>query len=117
MRWVRSNEPIVWSLFGAGGMVAAFFLPAIIIVIGLLYPLGMLDADALSYARVQNFSASWVGKLCWLTMISLPIWHAMHRIYHGLHDLKVGARGLCFYLCYGLAFATTVATMAILSTV
>lgn len=116
MSFKRSNEPIVWSLFGAGGMVAAFVLPALIFTVGLLYPVGLLDGEALSYTRVLAFSSHWLGKLCWLLVITLPLWHAMHRIYHGLHDFKIGARGFFFWLCYGFAFVLSIATAAILST-
>ncbi|TCI04621.1 fumarate reductase subunit FrdD [Corallincola luteus] len=114
MSFQRSHEPIVWSLFGGGGVVAAFLLPALILVTGIMAPAGLLDGDALSYARVLAFSQHWLGKLCWLTVISLPMWHAMHRIYHGLHDLKVGARGLFFVLCYGFALVVTIATGTLL---
>lgn len=108
MKFKRSNEPVVWSLFGAGGMVAAFFLPALIFAVGLMYPPGLLDGDALSYQRILAFSQHWLGKLCWLVIISLPLWHAMHRIYHGLHDFKVGARPFFFGLCYGFALVVSV---------
>ena len=34
----RSNEPLFWSLFSAGGMLAALLAPALIIVTGFLVP-------------------------------------------------------------------------------
>lgn len=110
----RSHEPIVWSLFGGGGVVAAFCLPALILVVGILYPLGVIDADALSYQRIITFSSHWFGKICWLTLIALPLWHAMHRIYHGLHDFKIEGGKLLLVVCYGFAFVGSVATAALL---
>ena len=37
----RSNEPIVWFLFGVGGFVVAYFLPIHIVLYGLAFPLGL----------------------------------------------------------------------------
>lgn len=107
-KYVRSNEPIVWSLFGAGGMVSAFFLPAVILVI-LLVSLGLLDVNLLSYERVQLLYQSLIGKILLITVISLSTWHGMHRIYHGLFDLgQRTGRTMTFYLCYGFALLVTI---------
>ena len=31
----RSNEPVFWALFGAGGVIAALAFPALVLVTGL----------------------------------------------------------------------------------
>ncbi len=103
----RSNEPLVWSLFGAGGVVAAYILPALILCVGILFPLGIVTPEDLSYARVVEFIRHWFGGLVVWAVISLSAWHALHRIFHGLHDLKVGAHTLRFVLCYGAAAVIT----------
>ncbi|MEN2909738.1 Fumarate reductase subunit D [Mannheimia haemolytica] len=41
----RSNEPPVWLLFSAGGMVSALFFPVVIFIIGLLLPFGLVSPD------------------------------------------------------------------------
>jgi fumarate reductase subunit D len=105
----RSHEPVVWSLFGAGGMVAAFLLPVLILFTGVLVPLGIVDGAALSYARLQAVAGHWLGGLVLVGVIALSAWHAVHRIFHSLNDLQVGARRLRFVLCYGLAAGITVA--------
>lgn len=102
----RSHEPVVWSLFGAGGMLAAFVTPALLLCTALLAPLGLLG-DALAFERVSAFVNHWLGALILWAVIALPLWHALHRVYHGLHDLQVGARRLCFVLCYGGALLLT----------
>lgn len=109
----RSHEPLVWSLFGAGGMVAAFVLPALILFTGVLVPLGVIDADGLSYTGVKAFASHWMGGLLLAGVISLSAWHAMHRIFHSLNDLKVGARGLRYVLCYGAAAGISITTLVL----
>jgi Fumarate reductase subunit D len=40
----RSNEPFLWLLFSAGGVVAAMLLPAHLFLFGLAFPLGWLPS-------------------------------------------------------------------------
>lgn len=54
----RSDEPIYWGLFGAGGVVAAMLLPILILITGILMPLGWLPADALSYEKIHALATS-----------------------------------------------------------
>lgn len=110
----RSNEPIFWGLFGAGGMVTAIVIPVCILITGLLIPLGLLSSDTYSFARVAMLASHWLGALILWVIISLPMWHAMHRIYHGLHDLGVKTNALHKWLCYGLAFIVTIASAVLL---
>ena len=49
----KSHKPIVWGPFAAGGTFAAFFTPVLILITGILVPLGLLSGDALSYARAH----------------------------------------------------------------
>ena len=110
----RSHEPIAWSLFGAGGVVAALVTPVLIVITGLMLPLGV-DADLLGYERVLGFVQAWWGKLFILVAISLPLYHAAHRIYHGLHDLHIHLPRLPMLLvCYGAATVLTGLTILLL---
>ncbi len=104
----RSNEPIFWSLFGAGGVVASLVLPVLVLITGIAVPLGIMPAETLGYERMVGFVGGWFGKLFIFVVISLTFWHAFHRIYHSLHDFGVHA-GLGFFkvLAYGSAFAGT----------
>lgn len=100
--YLRSNEPLAWSLFGAGGMVVALISPALIVITGLLVPLGIVDMQMLSYNRVLAFVQYWPAKLFILVIISLQLYHASHRLYHGLHDLHIkGPQSLMLFLFYG----------------
>jgi fumarate reductase subunit D len=105
----RSHEPIFWGLFGAGGMLAALITPVMILITGLLIPLGIMDSDSLSYEKVYGFASSWYGGIILFVLIALPLWHTLHRIFHGLHDLGVSrGRDVQQVICYGFAFAVTV---------
>ncbi|MEY6433575.1 fumarate reductase subunit FrdD [Thioalkalicoccus limnaeus] len=102
----RSNEPLTWSLFAAGGLLAAFVTPALLLATALLAPLGVLE-DGLSFDRVRAFLDHPLGGLILWALIALPLWHAAHRLSHGLRDLQVGAPRLTSALCYGFAFVIT----------
>ncbi|WP_425355953.1 fumarate reductase subunit FrdD, partial [Psychromonas arctica] len=56
---MRSNEPVFWGLFVAGGMITAFLTPVMVLVTGLLITLGIIDADHLSYDKFHEFASSW----------------------------------------------------------
>ncbi len=96
----RSEEPIWWGLFGAGGTWFAMLTPVTILVLGILAPLGIIDAEAMSYDRVAKFATSIIGGLFIIATLALPMWHAMHRLHHGMHDLKIHAGTLGKVLCY-----------------
>jgi fumarate reductase subunit D len=104
----RSHEPIFWSLFGAGGMLSALVAPILIFITGIIAPVGIwMPQEALNYARVLDFAQHWLGKLLLLAVISLFLFHAVHRIYHGLHDLGVHAGTGAMVAAYGSALVGT----------
>ncbi len=110
----RSNEPIFWSLFGAGGLVVAFILPVLIFVTGVAVPLGIMPGEAMSYERIHWFASTWYGKLFILLVISLTLWHGFHRIFLSLHDLGITFWHMFFkWLLYGIAFIGTLATLVL----
>ncbi|EHA1126786.1 fumarate reductase subunit D [Vibrio navarrensis] len=107
----RSDEPIWWSLFGAGGTWFAMITPVTVLVLGILAPLGIIDAQALSYERVVSFATSIIGALFIIGTLALPMWHAMHRVHHGMHDLKIHAGVVGKIGCY--AFAGLISALAV----
>lgn len=113
--YVRSHEPIFWGLFGAGGMLIAFLTPVMILITGICIPLGMMQEGNFNYQQLHDFATTWYGAGIMLVIIALPLWHTLHRIYHGLHDLGVKrGRDWQQVICYGFAFAVSVFTFTIL---
>ena len=97
----RSNKPIVWLPFAAGGIVAAFVMP-VLILLTILAGLGLV-AGVFSYANIHAFAASWFGKLILLGVIVMSLWHAAHRLRITLHDFGVRADNLVAIIVYVLA--------------
>ncbi|MGF1910218.1 fumarate reductase subunit FrdD [Vibrio kasasachensis] len=108
----RSDEPIWWSLFGAGGTWFAMITPITVLVLGILAPLGIIDAESLSYERVADFATSLIGALFIIGTLALPMWHAMHRFHHGMHDLKIHAGVAGKVACY--AFAGLISALSVI---
>ncbi|MCK3658617.1 fumarate reductase [Pasteurellaceae bacterium Pebbles2] len=101
----RSQEPPVWLMFSAGGMVSALAFPVLILILGVLLPLGWISPD-----NIIAFAHNWFGKLIILALTIFPIWGGLHRVHHGMHDLKihVPSGGLIFY---GLAALYSIAVL------
>ncbi len=113
----RSNEPIFWSLFGAGGMLAALIGPALVFITGIAVPLGIIYApDTMSYAHMLAFAQNWLGKIFLFAVVSLFLWHAAHRIHILMHDFGVHAVTVVRLFTYGFAFlGTVIAAWALLT--
>jgi len=113
----RSNAPIFWLLFGAGGMLSALLGTMLVFITGLAVPLGwLLPADGMSYPRMLALAQHWVGKGFVFVVIVLFAWHAVHRIFHSLHDLGLHTGAGAKLVCYGGAAAiTVVAAVSLLS--
>ena len=110
----KSNEPIWWSLFSAGGIMSAFFTPVLLVITGIIVPLG-LGGDAFSYERIHGALGLALVKLVLFGVISLPLFHFAHRIRFTLVD--VGLRKLDMPIalfCYGSAIAGTIAAGVLL---
>jgi fumarate reductase subunit D len=102
----RSHAPIFWLLFGAGGMLAALFGPALVYVTGFMNPL--------SYANAAAVAHSWIGKLFLFFAVALFAWHAAHRILCSLHDVGIHKGLVAKFSCYGIAgIISTTAALAL----
>ena len=102
----RSNSPIFWVLFGGGGMVAALFGPALVLITGLAVPLGFMTA-LMSYPRMLAIAQNWIGKGFLFVVIALMAWHAAHRLLCSVHDFGIHKTPFVKSLFYGFALVVT----------
>lgn len=113
----RSNKPIFWSLFGAGGTLSALIGPMLVFVTGIAVPLGfLLPRDTLAYDRVHAFAQTAFGKAALLVIVALFLFHGVHRMYHTVHDFGVHVGPWRKALFHGAAaVGTLVAAVALFS--
>ena len=111
----RSNEPVFWALFGAGGMLSALVGPVLILVTGILVPLGLLlPKRTMSYATMLAFARNPLGKLAVLAVISLFLFHGCHRLFHCFHDVGIRSPAAGKFVFFGFATTVTVITAVLL---
>jgi fumarate reductase subunit D len=108
----RSNKPLLWLPFAAGGLVAALIIPVLILITGLLVPLGIL---ALPYDKMAAFAHNPLGKLILFGAVALPAWHAAHRLRMTAHDLGFGDGIPVQAVCYGSAGVLILAAAVLLT--
>lgn len=82
----RSNKPLWWALFSAGGVAAALFLPVLIFATGVALPLGWLGEEAFAYGRMHRLVAHPVSSLFLFLVIALSLFHASHRLHAALSE-------------------------------
>src|SRR5258705_6089845 len=74
----RSAEPFLWLLFSAGGMAAALVLPVLLFLLGVAFPLGLLDAP--DHAHLLAVVGNPLTKLVLLGVCVTGLFHLSHRI-------------------------------------
>ena len=110
VKMAKSNEPIWWSLFSAGGMVAAMIFPILIIITGILVPFGLAGDDSLNFERIYTaMSQNNYVKLIFFIVINLPLFHWAHRFRFTLVDVGLKSMSsIISIFCYGGAIAGTI---------
>lgn len=104
----KSNEPLVWAPFFAGAGLSALLMPVLIIIT--LYA---------SYSGPESFDLrelvnNWFVRLVLFVLISLSLFHALHRIRFILVDLGLKeARGMIAAVCYGIAIVGTLTALLV----
>jgi len=105
----KSNKPLFWGPFAAGGTVTAFVTP-VLVLITLFAALGFAPS-LLTYEYLHAFAANWLGKLVIFGVILLSLWHAAHRLRITVHDLGIRADGMVAIVVYFIASLGTIATL------
>lgn len=110
----RSREPFFWVLFTSGGMLAALFLPALVLLLWIAIPLGWIEAP--SHAELVAKVQPWLARLCLFVLVSFSLFHWGHRFRYTLYDgLQLEhLYGLIAIICYGGATALTVVAARVL---
>jgi fumarate reductase subunit D len=110
----RTPEPYLWLLFSGGGVAAAMLLPALVLILGLLVPLGVVSAPDLG-----ALVSPWPVKVVVVGVVLLCLFHAAHRIRFTSEEVfRLGRFDVLIApLCYGLALAGAVAAGLIVAAI
>lgn len=109
----RSSEPFWWALFGAGGVLSAMFIPALLLVTALAIPLGWIDPPP--YDALMKLFDHILTRLLLTAIISFSLFHWAHRFRFTLYDglqLK-HLNTMIAIICYGTAIAGTLGAVYI----
>ncbi len=103
----RRINPILWLLFSAGGVMAAVFLPVLVVLFGLAIPLGWVQPD---YNHLYAVFSHWLTRLVVLGLFVLMLFHWAHRFKYTLYDgLQVQhLNEMINTFCYGGAVIGTI---------
>ena len=97
----KSNKPVVWFPFAAGGTVIAFFIP-VIVLLTFMAALGHVPAG-LGYERMHAFAANGLGKLIIFGVVALSLWSSAHRLRCTCFDFGIRADTLVAAVLYTMA--------------
>ncbi|MEV0232980.1 fumarate reductase subunit FrdD [Nonomuraea sp. NPDC050786] len=97
----RTLEPYLWLLFSGGGVVAALLLPVLVLLFGVLMPLGVVDWPTAGHLRA--LAENPLVRLALLAVVVLCLFHAAHRIRFTSEELLGIARFdlVIAVICYG----------------
>ena len=108
----KSNKPIVWGPFAAGGTLTAFLTPALILLT-LLAAFGHVP-ELLAYERLHAFAGHGVVKLVIVGVVFLSLWSAAHRLRITCYDLGIRADTVVAAILYAAALMATIASAVFL---
>lgn len=101
-------EAAAWLLFSAGGMVSALLVPVLVLLFGVLFPLGVLAPP--DHAGFATLLAHPLVRILLLGLCVLALLHWAHRFRFTLFDgLQLDRmRGPVSALCYAAVLAGSV---------
>jgi fumarate reductase subunit D len=110
----RPIEPFLWLLFSAGGVLAALFLPILVFLFGIAFPLKWISSprhdDLLALLRNP------LTLIVLFVLCALALFHWAHRFRYTLYDgLQIKhLNGLINVFCYGGALVGSAAAAYVL---
>jgi fumarate reductase subunit D len=111
----KSNKPIIWGTFAAGGELVSLITP-VVIVLTLLAATGHVPS-VLDYDQLHAFAAGWFGKLVIFVVLFLSLWSQAHRLRCTCFDFGLRADTMVAIVLYALAALGSVATLIFLARV
>ena len=110
-RTSRPTEPFFWSLFSAGGTLAALVLPALFFLLFLAGPAGWVELP--SPDVLAALLHPWLARLALFALVALGFFHWAHRFRYTLYDgLQLHhLYGMIALFCYGGAAAMSLAAL------
>ena len=104
----RSLEPVLWLLFSAGGVASALFVPILVLLFGLAFPLGWLSPP--SYEHLYGVLRHPLTRLVLFGVFTLSLIHGAHRFRFTLYDgLQIKhLNELINLFCYGGAIGLSI---------
>lgn len=98
----RSDEPMYWLMFGAGGMVASIVLPSIMVILIIAGIQGDVNDGLLNFDQVSGLFGNWFLSICLFGIVFLLSFYALHRMHHSSHDFGIHSK-ITWYIAYGTA--------------
>lgn len=100
-----SSEAVAWLLFSAGGMVSALLVPVLLLLFGVVFPLGLLAPP--EHTHLLTVLGHPLVRIALLVLCVLSLLHWAHRfrytVFDGLQLTRM--RKPINLLCYGAAIA------------
>src|SRR5262249_16664226 len=103
----RSNEPFLWSLFSAGGVIAPLVGSGSLFLFGVGFSVGLVGAAG--YGSLLALAEHPLARLALFAICSLSLFHGAHRFRFTLYDgLQIKhLNELIAIFCYGGAVIGT----------
>lgn len=104
----RSPEPLLWLLFSAGGVASALFVPVLVLLFGLAFPLGWISPP--SYEHLYNLVHHPLTRVVLFGISVVSLFHAAHRFRFTLYDgLQIKhLNEMIAVFCYGGAVVLSI---------
>jgi len=110
----KTIEPFLWTIFSAGGVLAALLLPIHVLLFGLVFPFEWLsDPGREHFLRLLQHPGT---RVYLFVLCTFSLFHAAHRFRFTLYDgLQIKhLNEIVNTLCYGGAIVGTLATAYLL---
>lgn len=112
----RPTEPFFWSLFSAGGTLAALLFPALFFLLFVAGPAGWVELPPATV--LAALLQPWPARLVVFALVALALFHWAHRFRYTLYDgLQLHhLYGMIATVCYGGAAVGSLVALWLLAT-